>query len=170
MKYTRRNILQSMGALAGASILPITADGHDAPGNTPEDLKEIINLFDFEKIAAGKMSKMAYEFVASGAADEFTVRWNREALDKLKIQTQVLNDVTKLDTKVSLFGTEMPYPILIAPTAFHKIMHPDGELATARGAGAASTTWAARSVNPDTSPAGTNARNPSSEINSNPGI
>ena len=131
MKYSRRNILQSMGALAGASILPISADANQTE-RPPEDLKDIINLFDFEKAALGKMSKMAYEFVASGAADEFTVKWNREALDKLKIQTQVLNDVARLDTKVSLFGKEMPYPIMIAPTAFHKLMHPEGELATAR--------------------------------------
>ena len=140
MKYSRRNILQSMGALAGASILPVSVNANPTESN-PEDLKEIINLFDFEKAAQGKMSKMAYEFVASGAADEFTVRWNREALDKLKIQTEVLNDVAKLDTRVTLFGKEMPYPIMIAPTAFHKIMHPEGEIATARGAGAAAATY-----------------------------
>lgn len=138
-------MLQSFSALAGASVLPFTADGKPVDSNelnaNPEDLNDIINLFDFEKMAGGKMTKMAYEFVASGAADEFTVRWNREALDRLKIQTRVLNDVTKLDTKVSLFGTEMPYPIMIAPTAFHKLMHPEGELATARGAAAASTTY-----------------------------
>ena len=144
MGYTRRNILQSMGVLAGASILPLSANGK--PDNkefnySPADLQEIINLFDFEKAAEGSMSKMAYEFVASGAADEFTVKWNREALDKVKIQTNVLNDVTKLDTKVSLFGTELAYPILIAPTAFHKLMHPEGEIATARGAGAASAIY-----------------------------
>ncbi len=138
-------MLQSFSALAGASVLPFSVDGKSVDSNefnaNPEDLKDIINLFDFEKMAEGKMTKMAYEFVASGAADEFTVKWNREALDRLKIQTRVLNDVTKLDTKVSLFGTEMPYPIMIAPTAFHKIMHPEGEIATARGAAAASTTY-----------------------------
>ena len=145
MRYTRRNILQTMGALAGASVFPLSVDGKHSDKNevkdSPDDLKEILNLFDFEKMAEGVMSKMAYEFVASGAADEFTVKWNREALDKIKIQTQVLNDVTKLDTKVSLFGMELPYPILIAPTAFHKLMHPEGEIATARGAGAASAIY-----------------------------
>jgi len=45
------------------------------------DLSEIVNLFDFEKMAEGKMTKMTFEYVASGAADEFTVRWNRQALD-----------------------------------------------------------------------------------------
>jgi 4-hydroxymandelate oxidase len=98
-------------------------------------------LFDFEKMAEGKMTKMAYEYVASGAADEFTVRWNREAFDALKINPSVLNDVSKLDTKVTLFGQKLAYPILIAPTAFHKIMHPEGELATAKGAGKAKAVY-----------------------------
>ncbi len=145
MPYTRRNILQSLGALAGASILPVTTGARENNQKEftggPVNLDEIINLFDFEKMAEGNMSKMAYEFVSSGAADEFTVKWNREALDKIKIQTSVLNDVARLDTKISLFGTEIPYPILIAPTAFHKLMHPEGELATARGAGAASAIY-----------------------------
>jgi 4-hydroxymandelate oxidase len=96
-----------MGALAGASILPVNVNASPTNSNQ-DDLNEIINLFDFEKAAQGKMSKMAYEFVASGAADEFTVKWNREALDKLKIQTEVLNDVARLDTRVTLFGKEMP--------------------------------------------------------------
>jgi 4-hydroxymandelate oxidase len=145
MPYTRRNILQSLGALAGASILPVTAGARESNQQDytggPVNLDEIINLFDFEKVAEGNMSKMAYEFVSSGAADEFTVKWNREALDKIKIQTRVLNDVAQLNTTVTLFGHEIPYPILVAPTAFHKLMHSEGELATARGAGAASAIY-----------------------------
>ncbi len=105
------------------------------------DNSEILNLFDFEKLAVGKMTHMAYEYVASGAADEFTLRWNRQALDAIKLSPTVLTDVCRLDTRTSLFGLEVPYPILIAPTAYHKIMHPEGELATARGAGAASALY-----------------------------
>ncbi len=105
------------------------------------DLSGIFNLFDFEKMAQAKMTNMAYEYVASGAADEFTLRGNRQSLDAIKLNTTVLTDVTRLDTSISLFGQKLPYPILIAPTAFHKIMHPEGELATARGAGMASATY-----------------------------
>ncbi|MBD2753873.1 alpha-hydroxy acid oxidase [Spirosoma validum] len=105
------------------------------------DLSELINLFDVEKMAERTMSKMAYEYVASGAGDEWTLRWNREALDAIKLNPTVLTDVSKLDTRVTLFGYELPYPILIAPTAYHKLMHPEGELATARGAGAASAVY-----------------------------
>jgi 4-hydroxymandelate oxidase len=105
------------------------------------DLSELINLFDVEKMAEQTMSKMAYEYVASGAADEWTLRWNREALDAIKLNPTVLTDVCQLDTRVTLFGQELDYPILIAPTAYHKLMHPEGELATARGAGAASAVY-----------------------------
>jgi 4-hydroxymandelate oxidase len=105
------------------------------------DLSEIINLFDFEKMAERKMSKRAFEYVASGAADELSLRWNRQAFDAIKLNTSVLNDVSNLDTSISLFGNKLPYPILIAPTAFHKVMHPEGELATARGASAASAIY-----------------------------
>lgn len=145
MKNMKKNKRHSISASAGTSILPLTVESKPSCKNefnsSSGNLQEMINLFDFEKIAEGIMTKMAYEYVASGAADEFTVKWNREAFDKIKIRTQVLNDVSKLDTKVSLFGQELPYPILIAPTAFHKIMHPEGEIATARGAGAASAIY-----------------------------
>lgn len=105
------------------------------------ELSQIFNLFDFEKLAVEKMTHMAYEYVVSGAADEFTLRWNRQALDAIKLNPTILTDVSQLDTRVNLFGQELSYPILIAPTAYHKIMHPEGELATARGAGAASAVY-----------------------------
>lgn len=104
-------------------------------------LPNVVNLFDFEKFAAEKMTHMAYEYVASGAADELTLRWNRQGLDAIKLNPTVLTDVSQLNTRVTLFGQELSYPILIAPTAYHKIMHPEGELATARGAGAASAIY-----------------------------
>lgn len=105
------------------------------------DSSQIVNLFDFEKLAASKMTRMAYEYVASGAADELTVRWNRQAFDSIKLNPTVLTDVSQIDTRISLLGLDLSSPILIAPTAYHKIMHPEGELATARGAGAASAIY-----------------------------
>ena len=105
------------------------------------DLSDIHNLYDFEPLAKINMSHTAYEYVASGAADELTMRWNRQAFDTLKLNPSVLTDVSKIDTSISLFGHQIPYPILIAPTAFHKAMHSEGELATVRGANAASAIY-----------------------------
>ena len=145
MNYTRRNVIKTVSALAGATLLPLTGVAETSDENVPDlrspmsnthsgGLDELLNLFDFEKKAEELMTKMVWEFVASGAADEITLKWNREAFDKIKIQTHVLNDVSKIDTKMSLFGQQLSYPILIAPSSNHKIMHPEGEVATARGA------------------------------------
>ena len=152
MEYTRRNILKTISGIAGVSLLPLSGQTQSIGNDTsnrlnqilttdPEDLDDLINLFDFELKAEKLMSKMAWEFVVSGVADEITVKWNREAFDKIKIQTNVLKDVSKVDTKVSIFEQEIAYPILIAPTSNHKIIHPDGEIATARRAGLAFATF-----------------------------
>jgi len=80
---------------------------------------------------------MAYEYVASGAADEVTLRWNTEAFQRIRLRPRVLADLQDRDTRLAIFGDALSAPILLAPTAYHRLMHPDGELATARGAAAA---------------------------------
>ncbi|HEY0794313.1 MAG TPA: alpha-hydroxy-acid oxidizing protein [Acidisarcina sp.] len=83
---------------------------------------------------------MAWEFINAGAADETTVRWNKEAYQRIRLRPRVLVDVTKLDTRVTLFGQEHAFPLLLAPTSAQTLTHPEGELATARAAGASGTT------------------------------
>jgi len=80
---------------------------------------------------------MAYEYVASAAADEITLAWNVEAFRRIRLRPRVLADVRVTDTRIRLFGDELACPVLLAPTAYHRLMHPEGELATARGAAAA---------------------------------
>ena len=87
------------------------------------------------------MTPMAYEYVASGAAEEHTVRWNRDAFDRIRLRPRVLRDVAAVDLRATLFGREHAFPILLAPTAYHRVLHPEGEIATARGAAAAGITW-----------------------------
>jgi 4-hydroxymandelate oxidase len=103
-------------------------------------MAEPLDLYDYERLAPGRMSEMAWEFVSSGAADELTCRWNREAYQRIRLLPRHLVDVSKLDTRVRLFGVEMPHPVLLAPVAYQKLMHSDGELGTARGAGAEGAT------------------------------
>jgi 4-hydroxymandelate oxidase len=101
---------------------------------------EPICLADFEPLAKAKMSAMGWEYVTAGAGDELTVRWNKEAYQRIRLKPRVLVDVSKLDTRVTLFEQEHAFPILLAPTSSQKLTHAEGELATARGAGAAGTT------------------------------
>ena len=138
MTITRRNTPPPAGAPAHVPALPPEA-GH--LGAAAEATAGVCSLSDFEERAREVMSPMAYEYLASGAADEITLRWNRESLEKIRLRPRVLVDVSGLDTRVTLFGQELPFPILLAPTALHRLYHPDGELATARGAGAAAATY-----------------------------
>ena len=137
--------MRSASAWAAASFLPVrsAATGAQAPSaSAPADaVEEALNLADFETLARQRLQHMVYEFIASGGADEITLRWNREALDQIRLQPRVLVDVSKLETRVTLFGQELPFPILLAPTAYHRLIHPEGEVATARGAGAAAATY-----------------------------
>ena len=106
----------------------------------PAALDDALSLFDFESLARNHISHGAWERVQGGAADELTVRWNHEAYEQIRLRPRVLVDVSKLDTRVNLFGQELPFPILLAPTGAQGFVHPDGDLATARGAGAAHAT------------------------------
>jgi 4-hydroxymandelate oxidase len=89
---------------------------------------------------------MAFEFVASGAGEEHTIRWNREAYDRIALRPRFPESAPQLDMSVSLFDRVMPFPILLAPTAYHNVLHPEGEVATAKGASAAGATWVVSSA------------------------
>jgi 4-hydroxymandelate oxidase len=96
----------------------------------------IADLMQFEPLAKQRLSQMAYDYVRSGGGDEITMRENRLAFERLRLAPGVLRDVSQLDTRTSLFGSELEHPILLAPIAYHRLYHPEGELATARAASA----------------------------------
>ncbi len=108
-----------------------------AAASAPAPERQLLNLFDYEALARERMAPASWEYVSGAAADEITLRWNREAFDRVALAPRVLTDVSKLDTRVTLFGHELAFPILLAPCGFQRLVHPEGEVATARGAGAA---------------------------------
>ena len=134
---TRREIFQSLAAAVALqkSALAQGPPAAAAPGQPPP-----VNLFDYEELARKRLPSMAYEYIAGGAGDEVTLRDNRSRFDTMRLKPRVLRDVSHLDTSTSVFGHRLDYPIVLAPTAYHKITHPEGEIATARGAGAAHAT------------------------------
>ena len=107
-----------------------------------EELAAIWTLDDFERLAPTKMSLPALEYIAGGAGAGLTAAENRNALNRIKINQRVMVDVSKIDTKFRLFRREHPFPIFLAPAGYHKLVHPEGELETVRGADLAETTGA----------------------------
>jgi 4-hydroxymandelate oxidase len=96
---------------------------------------EPISVLDYEEVAREKLTAMAYDYYASGAYDEVTLRENVAAYTRLSLRYRVLVDVSKRDLSTTVLGTRLAMPILVAPTAFHKMACLDGEIATARAAG-----------------------------------
>jgi 4-hydroxymandelate oxidase len=101
--------------------------------------QEAVNIFDFESLARETLPQQAYDYYASGAQDEVTLRENRAAYERLSLAYRVLVDVSRRDLTTSVLGQPVSMPVLVAPTAFHRLATADGELATVRAAGAAGT-------------------------------
>jgi len=100
---------------------------------------EPINLFELEAIAREKLPREAYDYYASGAEDEVTLRENRAAYERLSLAYRVLVDVSRRDMTTTVLGQPVALPLLVAPTAFQRLATPEGELATVRAAGAVGT-------------------------------
>lgn len=103
------------------------------------ELEQAINLDDLERLAAARLPAMARDYVASGAADERTLSANRAAWGQIALHYRVLAGAAPRALGTTVLGQRVALPVLVAPTAFHKLMHPEGELATVRAAGAAGT-------------------------------
>ena len=131
---TRRDVLHA--ALGVSAIHRMYAQTAPRPA-----LDALLSLFDFEAEAQKVISHGAWARISGGAADELTLRWNHEAYEKIRLNPRALVDVSKLDTRVKLFGQELPFPILLAPTGAQKFVHPEGELAAVRGAADAKATY-----------------------------
>ncbi len=95
-----------------------------------------LNLHEAEVMAREILPAATYDYFAGGANDEITLHANRQAFDALALRYRVLVDVSRRDLSVPLLGAIAPAPLVVAPMAFQRLAHPDGELATARAAGA----------------------------------
>lgn len=95
-----------------------------------------VSLSDYERQAEKMLDAKAWAYFSGGGADEITLRWNRERLDRLSLMPRVLRGGPGCHTRLNLFGHNYTHPIFVAPLAHQKMAHLEGEIATASGAGA----------------------------------
>src|SRR5881397_3238126 len=107
---------------------------------------EFTNLLELEEMARAKVSRATFDYIAGGAEDEVSLRRNSEAFGRWALRPRVLRDVSKRDTRTVLLGERVSMPVCVAPTSFHALVHPDGEVATARGTAAAETILIASTI------------------------
>ncbi|MBV9998292.1 MAG: alpha-hydroxy-acid oxidizing protein [Verrucomicrobia bacterium] len=101
------------------------------PGN---DVSQFLAVQEFELEARRRLPHAVYEYVAGGAGDEHSLRANEESYQRIFLRPRVLRSVVPVDLSGEFFGRSLPVPFLLAPAAYQKLMHPEGELGSARGA------------------------------------
>jgi 4-hydroxymandelate oxidase len=93
-----------------------------------------LNLHEVEALARATLPAATFEYFAGGACDEVTLVANRRAFDELALRYRVLVDVSRRELGATLLGTPVSAPIIVAPMAFQRLAHPDGELGMTRAA------------------------------------
>jgi len=147
---SRRKFLQFLAAspLFAGSLPALAGEGPISPNKLPDpitwapmrtdelipDPKAAINVFDFEPVCRVKVAPAHFGYMASGIDDEVTLRANREGFLKFQLRPRRLVDVSKIDMSTEILGVKYPSPIVVAPVGGHKMFHPEGEIATAKGA------------------------------------
>ena len=98
-----------------------------------------VNLADIEARGKAVLPLAAADYFAGGAEDEVTLRANRAAFESIALRPRYLVDVSERSLATTVLGTPVVLPVLLAPTGFQQLAHPEGELATARAAAEAGT-------------------------------
>jgi 4-hydroxymandelate oxidase len=99
----------------------------------------LLSLADYERAASESLDPAVLGYLAGGAADEITLDDNLAAWQRLALRPRMLVGVGRCDPSIELLGVRRPHPLLIAPTAYQRLAHREGEFATARAAAATST-------------------------------
>jgi isopentenyl diphosphate isomerase/L-lactate dehydrogenase-like FMN-dependent dehydrogenase len=102
---------------------------------------KLVNVGDYERLAEERLDPGTFGYFAGGAGDEWTLHENVAAFNRWVLRPRVLVDVGSVTTATTVLGRHISMPILVAPTAFQRLAHPEGEAATARAAAAAGTVF-----------------------------
>ena len=94
---------------------------------------------DYERHAIHHIEAQAWQHIQSGADQNLTLSHNRAALDGLRLVPQPVADLRHAHTRIELLGQTLASPLLLAPVAYQRLVHPEGELATVRAAMALQT-------------------------------
>jgi 4-hydroxymandelate oxidase len=98
------------------------------------DLSVYRSVDDFEEAARSRLPRMVFDYFAGGAGEEWTLSENTRAFGRWVLLPRALVDVSAVDLRTTVLGQEIPFPVLLAPTALQRMAHRYGELATARAA------------------------------------
>ena len=101
----------------------------------------VVNIEDLRRLAQRRLPAAVFDYLDGGAEGESTLKENCRAFDALTFRPRNAIAVPNCDLRTKVLGSELSFPALLAPVGYSRMMHPDGEVAAARGAGAAGTAY-----------------------------
>jgi (S)-2-hydroxy-acid oxidase len=135
---TRRLLLGGLAAapaLLGVPRLGVRlAAGQTTAEAVPLTADKVVNIADFEGLARAKLPPAHFGYIATGVDDDRTVSLNHEAYSHIEIRSRRFNDVRKLDTSRTVFGSTWKQPFYFSAVSGMRAFHPEGEAAVARAA------------------------------------
>ena len=135
---TRRRILGGLAAAPALLAMPrlglsqAAAEPH--AGEAPVTVDQVLNVADFEALARAKLPPAHFGYVATGVDDDRTVFLNHEAYSHIEIRSRRFVDVSKLDTRCSVLGSDWKQPFYFSAVSSMRAFHPEAEAAVARAA------------------------------------
>jgi isopentenyl diphosphate isomerase/L-lactate dehydrogenase-like FMN-dependent dehydrogenase len=101
----------------------------------------VINIADLRRLAEARLPKVVFDYLDGGAEDEITLRENCRSFQEIEFRPRQGVAIGDCDLRTCVLGTEIAFPALLAPVGYSRLMHPGGEIAAARAAGRAGTTY-----------------------------
>ena len=116
------------------TVEPLNAAGQPVKPPLTQISAQIGSLADYARLAREHMEAQAWAHLESGADQGLTLAHNRQAFDRIRLCPEPLADLSSAHTRQSLLGQSLDWPLLLAPVAYQRLAHPEGELATVRAA------------------------------------
>src|ERR1700674_1276257 len=101
----------------------------------------VVNIDDLRRAAQRRLPRSVFDYIDGGAEGEITLRENIRAFEAVTFRPRNAVAVGECNLRTQIMGAELSFPGILAPIGYSRLMHPDGECAAARAAGAAGTAY-----------------------------
>lgn len=111
------------------------------PVSNRVDSSQVVSIPDLRPLARRRLPRVVFDYLDGGAESEFTLRENCRAFEDVTFRPRHAVSVPTCDLRTRVLGFDLAFPVLLAPVGYSRLMHPEGEVAAARCAGAAGTAY-----------------------------